>query len=151
MAVSKIQYRIIFGDTDALGIVYHSNYFLFFEMARAEWFRQYLRPYTHYIEMDFYLIVLESFCRHKKPARYDDMIEIECWPTDVKNSTFAVEYLVRHKNGGDVIAEGYTLHTVTRKDGSLRRFPREFLSEISTLAEEPKLHKPRRKGIPEAR
>jgi len=145
MATVKVSHRVLFGDTDALGIVYYGNYFRYFEIGRAEWFRQFMKPFTHYVEQDYYLIVLESFCKHRKPARYDDVIEIESWATDIKLISFAFEYVIRHSETKEILVEGYTLHTTTGKDGKLRRFTREFLAELKALAEPSLLAKPKRR------
>jgi len=143
MAVTKSIHRVLFGDTDALGIVYYGNYLRYFEIGRAEWFREFVRPFTYYIEQDYYLVVVDTYIKYIRPARYDDLIEIQSRVTNVKKASFRFEYQIFNQADGQTLAEGYTSHTVTGKDGRIRKFSREFLGEIERLAE-PAIIKPRK-------
>jgi acyl-CoA thioester hydrolase len=133
-AVGRVEHRVIFADTDALGIVYYANYLKYFEIGRAEWFRSYMEPFTNFIERDAYLIVVDAYCRHHSPARYDQMILIETRVGKIKRATFRFEYEIRDADTGGLLATGYTTHTVTDKNGKLRRFGTEFLDKVRSLA-----------------
>jgi len=133
-AVSRVRHRVIFADTDALGIVYYGNYYKYFEIGRAEWFREHMEPFTVYIEQDMYLIVVDSYCKHHAPARYDQVIRIETRVTRVKRASFRFEYEIRNDGTDELLATGYTSHTVVGADGVLRRFDKDFLEKVKNLA-----------------
>jgi acyl-CoA thioesterase FadM len=77
MSVSRTERRVIFAETDAMGIVYYANYLKYFEVGRAEFFREFDLPFTHYIERGLYLAVTDVSVRYHRPARYDDVLVIE--------------------------------------------------------------------------
>jgi YbgC/YbaW family acyl-CoA thioester hydrolase len=73
--MSKI--RVAFADTDAMGIVHHSNYLRYFEVARVEWMREKGLDYKTWQAQGLHLPLIESQCVYKKPARFDDILEIK--------------------------------------------------------------------------
>ena len=134
-ATSRVPCRVLFADTDALGIVYYANYLRYFEIGRAEFFREFVRPFPEYIAADQYLIVLEAHCAYKKPARYDQVLTIETTLGEVGRVRLRVDYAIRDP-AGELLAEGYTTHTVTDSGGRVRRMPREFTECLRRLAGE---------------
>ena len=69
-------YRVIYGDTDAAGVVYNANYLRYFEIGRTEMMRAWALPYSAIEELGCILPVTESYLRFKAPAAYDDLITI---------------------------------------------------------------------------
>ena len=107
------EYRAIYADTDAMGIVYHSNYIDLFERGRTEFLRQIGYTYSALEAIPVWLPCTEAHCEYKSPARYDDLLEIYCWPTKITYATIRMEYEVRHKETGELIVRGYTVHAFT--------------------------------------
>ncbi|MEA3232882.1 MAG: acyl-CoA thioesterase, partial [Thermodesulfobacteriota bacterium] len=73
----RFKSRVIYGDTDNMGMAYHANYFRWFEMGRTEMFRSLGLPYRDIEAKGVYLPVSECQCKFISPARYDDRIAIE--------------------------------------------------------------------------
>lgn len=69
-------YRVCYGDTDQMGVVYYANYFVFFERGRTEMLRQAGFPYSRLEELGVFLPVIEAKCRYFAPARYDDLLTL---------------------------------------------------------------------------
>lgn len=137
MATLHVPYRVIFGDTDALGIVYYANYLRLLDRARGEWFRAFSLPPTEMVAREYMIVVVETHLQHKRPARYDEELQIEVWLSTkwVKQASIRFEYRVWGANG-DLCVSGYTRHAFTNAGGALRRPPREFIQSLHDLAEE---------------
>lgn len=114
--------RVRYKETDQMGVAYYSNYLVWFEVARAELFRNIGHPYKKIEEkLGLMLMVVEAGCRYKSPARYDDLLNIDCCLGEVGNSSLTFKYIVRRKR--QVLAEGETIHVFVTKSGLPRRIP----------------------------
>lgn len=69
-------YRVCYGDTDQMGVVYYANYFTFFERGRTEMLRSVGFPYSRLEQLGVFLPVTEAKCRYFAPARYDDLVTL---------------------------------------------------------------------------
>lgn len=107
------EYRPIYADTDAMGIVYHSNYIDLFERSRTEFLRQVGYPYSELEAIQVWLPCTEAHCEYKSPAVYDDLLELCCWPAKLTYATIRMEYEVRRKETGELLVKGHTIHAFT--------------------------------------
>ena len=126
--VSVANIRVLYADTDQMGVVNNGVYLRFFEIGRAEWLRQRGRAYKELEEAGYMLPVVEAHVRYREPARYDDVIDIHGGPIDVRAASVKFEYRLFRAADSRLLAEGYTLHACLAKDGKVRRFPDELLS-----------------------
>ena len=69
-------YRVCYGDTDQMGVVYYANYFTFFERGRTEMLRAAGFPYSRLEQLGVFLPVTEAKCRYYAPAHYDDLVTL---------------------------------------------------------------------------
>ena len=76
MYTSDTQIRVRYAETDQMGVVYHSNYFPYFEAARGEWIRQLGFSYADMEKMGIIIPVVDVHCRYLRPAKYDDLLTI---------------------------------------------------------------------------
>ncbi len=113
MVVNETEIRVIYGDTDAMGVVYYANYIRWFEIGRTEFLRQLEYPYKRMEEENTWLPVAESNCKYKISARYDDLLVIRTWCSLLKASTVVMSYEIVKKETGEVCATGSTKHAVT--------------------------------------
>ena len=121
------QLRVRYAETDQMGIVYYANYLVWFEIGRVELLRSLGMAYSE-LETDHQLIlpVVDAHCRYRAPARYDDEILIETWPSLVRESVVRFDYRI-FRNGDqngkerELLAEGETAHVVC--DAKLERKP----------------------------
>lgn len=77
MFVSETKIRVRYAETDQMGVVYHSNYFPYFESARAESIRQLGFTYADMEKMGVIMPVVDVHCRYLRPALYDDLLTIK--------------------------------------------------------------------------
>ena len=78
-----ISYRVIYGDTDQMGVVYYANYLRWFERGRSEFLRHIGLPYSAIEKKGFHFPVAEVTCRYAQSARYDDLVQIETELTEL--------------------------------------------------------------------
>lgn len=114
---STTSLRVRYAETDQMGIVYHSNYLIWFEVGRTELFRDLGLPYTLFEEQGLGLAVVEAHCRYRKPARYDDDLTI-C--TELEQfSSRRVTFSYRVMRGDVLLTEGKTVHVFITEEGRL--------------------------------
>lgn len=127
----KHEIRVIFGDTDQMGVVYYANYLRYFESARADYWRSLGRSHKDLDAWGVALPVVEAHCNYRRPARYEDLLEIDIEVTELRSASLRFAYVVRR--GGDVLADGHTRHAVIGPDGRPRRLPPALHDAIAPL------------------
>jgi acyl-CoA thioester hydrolase len=126
----KHEIRVIFGDTDQMGVVYYANYLRFFESARAAYWRSLGKSYKDLEAAQVALPVVEAHCNYKKPALYEDLLEVDAEVGELRSASLRFVYTIRR--GPDVIAEGYTRHAVIGPTGRPRALPDAFRDLLET-------------------
>lgn len=121
------QIRVIFGDTDQMGVVYYANYLRFFESARADYWRSLGRTYKDLEDAQVAMPVIEAHCNYKKPARYEDVLEVDIRVGEMRTASMRFDYVV-HRDV-DVLAEGYTRHAIIGPNGRPRAIP-QFMKDL---------------------
>ncbi|HEY7321467.1 MAG TPA: thioesterase family protein [Candidatus Binatia bacterium] len=119
-------YRVIYGDTDQMGIVYYANYLRWFERGRSEFLRQIGLPYTQIEGRGYYFPVTEVSCRYFKSARYDDLITIATQLKSFGRATLHFEYRISIESETSFLALGWTRHACVNTDGRITRIPGAF-------------------------
>ena len=112
--------RIQFYETDAQGVVHHSNHFRIFEEARGELLRSLGTPYSSIREKGYEVVLLEACCTYKKPIFYDEEVVVELRLINMDRFTFEFSYRLRVDD--ELRAEGRTKHCML-KDGKLVSIP----------------------------
>lgn len=77
MYTTETQIRVRYAETDQMGVVYHSNYFPYFEAARAESIRHLGFTYADMEKMGVIMPVVDVHCRYLRPAKYDDLLTVK--------------------------------------------------------------------------
>ena len=121
--------RVRFAETDQMGIVYHSNYFIWMEVGRVELFRA---AGIRYRDMEanegILLTVAEANCRYLAPARYDDEVIIETRISSAHSRMIEFGYTMKNSESGLILAQGFTKHVFCGRDLKPRRLPEAFHS-----------------------
>jgi acyl-CoA thioester hydrolase len=130
-----IEHRVAFYETDAMGVVHHSNYLRFFEEARAHWLEEHDLPYSHYMDSGIHLAVTRSEVDHHRGARFDDRLSIATWLDWIRGASMRMAYSAAH--AGELVASGSTEHAAIGPDGGVRRIPREARARLLKLAPGP--------------
>ena len=112
---SKTRLRVRYSETDQMGIVYHANYLVWFEVGRSELFRDLNLPYTQFEEQGLGLAVIEVSCRYRKPSRYDDELVIVTGLDHISSRAATFSYRVYRDE--TLLAEGKTVHVFINREG----------------------------------
>jgi acyl-CoA thioester hydrolase len=119
--------RVRYAETDKMGVVYHANYLIWFEIGRTEFCRARGFSYRDMEENEnSFLVVAESYCRYKAPAYYDDELVVRTHITELRRRSLRFGYEIIRVPDGTVIAEGETGHVVTDANGRVRSLPQGF-------------------------
>ena len=140
--IYETSYRVLYGDTDAGGVVYNANYLRFFEKGRSEFMRAYVCSYREIEELGLILPVTECFARYKAPAYYDDLLTIETSIGELKKYTCRFNYRVTKQSDDRprpiLLVKGYTVHAAVTRDGNLTRLPEDIFTRLQSLVIPPK-------------
>ena len=133
--VFRMDYRVIYGDTDAGGLIYNANYLRFMEMGRTELMRSHNLPYSTMEQEGLILPVTECYLRYKASGRYDDLISIATSLAELTRHTVRFHYRISRQLDGkeQLLVKGFTKHACTDRQGRLMPFPETVLAQISTV------------------
>ena len=120
--------RVIFGDTDQMGVVYYANYLRFFESARAAYWRSLGKSYKDLEAWGVALPVIEAHVVYKRPARYEDLLIVDVRVSELRGASLRFAYQVTR--GGELLADGFTRHAVIGTDGRPKALPEQLRSAI---------------------
>ncbi len=120
--------RVQFYETDAQGVVHHSNYLRYFEEARGEFLRSIGIPYSFIRKEGYEVVLLEISCSFKKPLFYDELFELCIELEELNRYTFTFKYQIKVEE--DLRAEGRTKHCVI-KNGKIVSIPPFILNQFS--------------------
>ena len=123
------EYRVRYADTDKLGVSYYANYFVWFEVARTEYFRALGLPYAECEKKGYFLPVVETNARYYAPTTYDDLLVIRTSVSKIGRSSIHFEYQVMKKGASKLVATGSSVHVFV--DGKFR--PTHILDEIRRI------------------
>jgi acyl-CoA thioester hydrolase len=126
VASNDARVRVRYAETDQMGVVYHSNYIIWFEVGRVELLRAMGHTYREMEADDIHLPVVEVRCRYKLPAMYDDEIVIRTSLKNVRESLIHFRYEIVRAGEEQVLAEGETVHLVMDGEGKRRRFSEKY-------------------------
>jgi acyl-CoA thioester hydrolase len=119
--------RVRYAETDRMGVVYHANYLVWFEIGRTEFCRARGFAYRDMEENDHaFLVVAESYCRYKAPAHYDDELIVRTHITELRRRSVRFGYEIVLLSNGQIIAEGETGHVVTDHNSRVISMPETY-------------------------
>ena len=117
MRIHRTRLRARYAETDATGIIYYNSYFVYFEVGRVEMFRALGLPY------DWRLPIVETHCRYRASARFDDLLEVETCVEEIRTRAFRMaQRVVRLPEApeggpGELLVEGYTVMMTQDESG----------------------------------
>ena len=126
--VGRTTYRVLYGDTDNMGVVYYGNYFRLFERGRSEFIRDLGLPYKDMEAAGYMLPVTKAFCHYHNAAKYDDLVLIETRVADISPASIRFEYeLFRDPSRQERLVDGYTIHAcLSAETRKVVRLPKEI-------------------------
>lgn len=130
-AIVACEVRVLYGDTDQMGVVYYANYLRFFEAGRNELCRARGIPYRDVERDGFVLPVIEARVRYLQPAHYDDRLRIETWIPEVGRVRVRFAYRIRRTQDETVLVTGETLHACLNRTGRPARLPAALAAALA--------------------
>jgi len=119
--------RVRYAETDQMGYVYYGNYYTYFEVGRVEYMRARGVAYKDMeIDDDSFIVVAESQCRYRRPARYDDLLRIRTRVSELRRRTLRFSYEVVREETGELLASGDTLHVICDRQGRPKALPEKY-------------------------
>jgi acyl-CoA thioester hydrolase len=127
MEYAETTIRVRYAETDQMGVVYHGNYFTWFEVGRVELCRQLGFEYKQMeLEDDSYIVVADAHCRYKRPARFDDELLVRTRLLLSQRRTVKFGYEILHKLSGEILATGDTVHVICDRQGRPKSLPEKY-------------------------
>jgi acyl-CoA thioester hydrolase len=131
MSVNKAQVRVRYAETDQMGVVYHSNYLIWFEVGRVELIRQMGLNYKQMEEEGFGISVVDVHARYRAPARYDDELVVETQLLAARGAVIKFGYRVLRVADGVLLCEGETAHVCVGKDMKKMCLPPKYAERFA--------------------
>ncbi len=131
---NETRVRVRYVETDQMGVVYHANYLVWFEVGRVEFMRQHGFTYKQLEEEEGCMIaVVEVTVRYRAPARYDEELLVQTRLAASRGSVVRFAYRVLRETDGTVLCEGETVHVVVGRDMKKRRLPEHYAKKLASL------------------
>src|SRR5271156_2505660 len=127
-AVNETRIRVRYAETDQMGVVYHANHFIWFEVGRVELLRQFGFSYKNMErDDDCFIAVVDAHCLYKAPVHYDDEVIVHTYLKHVREKVIRFGYELRKAETGDLLAEGETTHIVADSRMNPRALPEKYM------------------------
>lgn len=126
--VNETRIRVRYAETDQMGVVYHANHFIWFEVGRVEFLRQVGFSYKDMEQHDnCFIAVVDARCRYKAPAQYDDEIIVRTRLKNIRESVIHFGYELVRASDRAVLAEGETTHIVADAQMQKTTLPEKYM------------------------
>jgi len=135
-AVNETRLRVRYAETDQMGVVYHSNHLIWFEVGRVELLRQMGFSYRDMEREDGrFIAVAEVKCRYRAPVYYDEEVVVRTRLKGVRESVVVFSYELLRAGAGTLLAEGETTHIVTDSKMKIAALPAKYLQVFRAAVE----------------
>ncbi len=119
--------RVRYAETDQMGVVYHANYFVWFEVGRVELMRALGVEYKRMErEDDCHIVVADVHCRYHHPARYDEVLRVRTRIAESRNRVVKFSYELFRDSDGTLLANGHTTHIICGSNGRPKLLPQKY-------------------------
>ena len=128
--------RVRYAETDQMGVVYHANFFVWFEVGRVELIRAMGMEYKRMeIEDDCHIVVADAHCRDHHPARYDEVLRVRTRIAESKSRVVRFSYEVFREADHTLLATGETIHVICGRNGRPKLLPEKYRCVFDELAD----------------
>ena len=129
LAINETRVRVRYAETDQMGVVYHANHFIWFEVGRVELLRQLGFTYKEMErEDDCFIAVVDARCRYKAPVLYDDEVLVRTRLKNIRDKMIHFGYELVRAGTGELLAEGETKHIVADSQMKPRSLPEKYMN-----------------------
>jgi acyl-CoA thioester hydrolase len=127
--------RVRYAETDQMGVVYHANYLVWFEIGRVELMRAFGFDYKCMeAEDDCYIVVADASCRYHHSARFDELLRVRTRISAAGNRVVKYSYQLLRDADEKLLATGETTHVVCGKNGKPKQLPEKYRAKFRELA-----------------
>ncbi len=131
-APGEARVRVRYAETDQMGVVYHANYLVWFEVGRVEYMRHRGMDYRRLEEEEgCRIVVVEATARYKAPARYDDELIVQTQVKMVRGPVIRFAYRILRERDRVLLCEGETVHVVLGRDMKKRTIPKHYADKLT--------------------
>jgi acyl-CoA thioester hydrolase len=128
--------RVRYAETDQMGVVYHGNYFVWFEVGRVELMRALGFEYKLMEkEDDCHIVVVDAKCRYLKPAKYDDILRVRTRIAETMNRMIRYSYQLIRDADSQLLATGETTHVICGSNGRPKLLPAKYRERFKEISE----------------
>jgi acyl-CoA thioester hydrolase len=125
--------RVRYAETDQMGVVYHANYFIWFEVGRVELMRALGIEYKRMeLEDDCHIVVVDVRCRYHASARYDEVLRVRTRIAESRNRSIRFAYEIFRDSDQELLAVGETLHVICGSNGKPKLLPEKYRVILGT-------------------
>ena len=125
--------RVRYAETDQMGVVYHANYFIWFEVGRVELMRALGIEYKRMeLEDDCHIVVVDVRCRYHASARYDEVLRVRTRIAESRNRSIRFSYEILRDSDHQLLAAGETLHVICGSNGKPKLLPQKYRVILGT-------------------
>jgi acyl-CoA thioester hydrolase len=133
-ATFKTSFRVTWADTDAAQVVHFSNYFRFFEKTEEEFYRQLGFTFKDVHDKGLWFPRVETCCQYKKPARFNDLLEVELTIEELGEKSIKYGFKILNKETAVLLANGYMVVVVADKQtGKATQIPKEIGEKLKAF------------------
>jgi len=126
----SVDFRVRYAETDRMGVVYHAEYLVWCEVGRTEFIRAHLRSYAALEGEGVMLAVADASLRYHAGARYDELVRVETWLTEVRSRMLRFEYRIRRAESGERLVSASTLLVAVDPAGRSIALPPEVRAAL---------------------
>lgn len=124
--VAETTFHVRYAETDAMGVVHHASFIVYFEEGRSSYARLRGSDYANLEKSGYFLVVSEVSARYIQPARYGMLITICTWIEELKSRSVVFAYEILDTASRAVLVEGRSKHICVTKDGQVTKIPQEW-------------------------
>lgn len=128
--VAKTSFNVRYAETDAMGIVHHASYIVYFEEGRSSYIRQRGSSYADMERSGYYLAVSEVQATYLKPAKYDQHITVCTWLEQVRSRTLTFGYEILDEATNDIFVRGISKHICLDREGNIAKIPTKWRTQL---------------------
>jgi acyl-CoA thioester hydrolase len=127
--------RVRYAETDQMGVVYHGNYFVWFEVGRVELMRALGFEYKLMEkEDDCHIVVVDAKCRYLKPAKYDEVLRVRTRIAETMNRMIRYSYELLRDTDNELLATGETTHVICGSNGRPKLLPEKYRARFREIS-----------------
>ncbi len=130
--IAEASFNVRYAETDAMGIVHHASYIVWFEEGRSHYMRERGSSYADFERGGYYMAVTEVHARYIKAAVYDNRVVVRCWLSEARSRTMTFEYEIKNTDTDETFVTGTTKHICLDKSGKIAKIPPQWLAWMTS-------------------